>query len=193
MFAIIYGTTNYLNSLRDFYFSPYFAWELNIPLIPWMILSYYSAYLAPVCGYLFLPKADHKPLVLTMMAAMAIAGFIFIIFPTKIGFTQDLTQTGIYRPLFEILWGLDYPHNLVPSLHVVIPGLLFLAINRRPLPVWFKVVIGIAVVMTFASTQFVHQHHLLDIFAALLLIGVTYKYIFLKYAQEVDMPETNNK
>jgi len=85
-----------------------------------------------------------------------------------LGFSRYLPEEHFYRQLFQGIFSIDLPFNLVPSLHVVYSTSICLAIASRAshrvqafLWCWLALLV--------ASTLLVHQHHLLDVVAGLLL------------------------
>ena len=69
----------------------------------------------------------------------------------------------------------DKPHNLLPSLHIVYTALTCLAVCQCQ---WPKGRAGLCIAIVLwsvaicASTMLVHQHHVLDVVTALLLVAV---------------------
>jgi membrane-associated phospholipid phosphatase len=139
----------------------FFAWERDIPLIPWMIWPYLSLY--PVFLLPLLHMTPGQMSVLTWQSAVSvlIAGMVFVLIPGRLGFSPTLV-TGMLTPLFDLMTAVDTPHNLVPSLHVTFAALiLFGCAEQASRPLAWIYRLWLAVMC--ASTVFVHQHHLLDV------------------------------
>jgi hypothetical protein len=171
VFFAVYPTLNWFTSTRAHRLHLYVAPELAIPLVPqfiWPYLSMYPLLLAP----LFLLPASRMPaLGRQLIAGTIAAGLIFLVLPADLGFIRVVPSDPMYAKIFAGLFGLDRPHNLVPSLHVVWSCAIILActdvarpITRGLLYAWLAIVI--------VSTVLVHQHHVMDAVAALALVFI---------------------
>jgi len=166
-FFSIYPTTNWFAGLRD----PrclFFAWELSLPLVPQFIWFYLSMYILFALPPFFLSPGELKLLAKELIAATCLAGVVFFVLPARLGFPRVVPPDWPYREMFQTLFAIDQPFNLVPSLHVVYSTAIVLAIagqlgkrRRAALFVW----LGLLCV----STILVHQHHLLDVATGLAL------------------------
>ena len=171
-FSAIYPTLNWITSLRPNRFHLYAAQELRIPFLPafiWAYLSMYLLFLAP----LFLLPAMRMPALGKQLIACTIAsGAVFLVLPADLGFTRVVPPDPPYSAIYQAIFGIDRPHNLVPSLHVVWSCAIIFAcadavrspVGRRLLYAWLAIVV--------VSTVFVHQHHILDVLAAIPIVFV---------------------
>ena len=98
-------------------------------------------------------------------------GAIFLLLPAKLGFERPASVPG-YDGAFGFIYFLDLPHNLLPSLHVAWSALILHAV-WRPSPPWARRLFEIWFVLMSASVVLVHQHHVLDVAAGLLLAYVS--------------------
>ena len=141
----------------------YFAFERDIPLIPWMIwpyLSLFSLYLLPL--FLLTPT---QTVILTCQSLLCVvvAGVVFVVLPVRTGFAPVQVE-GLHAPVFVLLRLVDVPPNtnLAPSLHVAGAALLLLACASRA-PRWLALACLVWLPVISASTVLVHQHHILDV------------------------------
>jgi len=178
-FFSVYPTMNWVTSLRKAPLHLYFPAELAIPFIPqfiWPYLSMYILFLLP----LFLVPASRMPaLGKQLIAGSLVSGMLFLILPAELGFVRQVPEQAPYAAIFAGVFNVDRPYNLVPSLHVIFSAAIAFACAdfarpsiRALLFAWLSVLI--------ASTVFVHQHHLLDIVSALLIV------FFLRRRYEVN-------
>ncbi len=166
--TVPYLLANKYNTTHQEHMNFYFMWELTyIPFIPWMIIPYVSAYFVPFITIYKLSWSEKKALVWTITTSGIVGAIIFVLFPTVLGFDRDISQTGAWAPLYEILWKADYPYNLFPSMHVVMAYLLIRPIISKMKHVWSKVLMIIQLVFVCVSVLLVHQHHVLDLLAGL--------------------------
>lgn len=170
VFFAVYPATNELTAHRSGHWRLYLAAEQAIPFVPaavWLYLSMYLLFLLPA---LFVPARAAPALGRQLIAGCVIGGLAFLLFPAVLGFERTLPAQAPYREIFQALHRVDAPHNLVPSLHVVFSSLIALACAQfaRPavgtgLRLWLALIV--------LSTLLVHQHHLLDVATALLLVA----------------------
>jgi membrane-associated phospholipid phosphatase len=161
-FFVVYPTTNWLASLRNEHYSLYVVGELSMPFVPefvWFYFSMYGLFLLP--PFLLNPE-ELKRLAKELILATGVAGLVFVAFPARLGFARTLPEDELYRAIFEGLFTVDHPFNLVPSLHVVYTTAIGLAVvfhirsgTRVLLCCWWGAIVS--------STVLVHQHHLLDV------------------------------
>lgn len=177
----VYPTTNWLSSLRAEHYVVYSAAELQIPFIASFIWLYLSMYLLFALPPFFLDPPELKRLGRELIMATLISGLIFLIFPAKLGFPRELPEQAPYRDLYAALFSLDHPFNLLPSLHVVYSAAIALAIVRNT-EVSMRVMILLWLSMIVCSTVLVHQHHLADVVAGLLLTVFVSTFVGKKYA-----------
>jgi membrane-associated phospholipid phosphatase len=164
----IYPTTNWLTSLRETHYPLYFDGELGIPFVPAFIWLYLSMYVLFALPPFFLDNEQLKRLAKELVLATIASGVIFMAVPAQLGFSRVLPAGDFYRTLYQGMFSVDQPFNLVPSLHVVYSTSIFLAIATRA-SVRVRILLWAWLVLLVASTMLVHQHHLLDVVTGLLL------------------------
>jgi membrane-associated phospholipid phosphatase len=178
-FFSIYPTCNWLSTQRSHTFNLYFTAELSIPFVPefiWVYFSMYLLFLLPPC---FLGVADLKVLGKQLISATLFSCVIFLLFPAKLGFERSIPQNPLYESIFAKLFAIDMPYNLVPSLHVVFSALIVLVMTDTFKTVWGKFVCWGWLSAICLSTLLVHQHHLLDLFAGL-VVAWLFRYLLKK-------------
>lgn len=176
-FFSVYPTCNWLTSLRGEYFSLYFAAELNVPFVPEFIVVYLSMYILFMTPPFFMRVAELTALGKQLIAGTLLSGLIFMLLPARLGFERQVPEGEWLASLYSTMFAIDMPHNMVPSLHVVFSALILLSLARsesggRFRPFWYGWLVVIC-----ASTLLVHQHHLLDVVAALALVYLLRKNI----------------
>jgi hypothetical protein len=170
-FFAVYPTMNWFTSLRVYRLHLYVTPELAIPFVHqfiWAYLSLYALFLLPI---FMLPAARLPPLGKQLVTGTLASGVLFALLPAELGFVRTIPADPTYAGIFAAIFGLDRPHNLVPSLHVVWAAAIILAcaetagaLGRTLLFNWFAILM--------ASTLLVHQHHVLDIAAAIVLVFI---------------------
>ena len=108
------------------------------------------------------------------MTAKVICGVIFILFPTT-NVRPDIDGSGIFDCLMGIIYHLDPPLDLFPSIHCLVSLLSWLGIRKcSSIPRWYRNFTLIFAVMIFASTQFTKQHYLADVIGGIAIALVCY-------------------
>jgi len=170
-FFAVYPATNWLASQRALTLQLYVPLELGVPFIPqfiWLYVSMYVLFLAPL---FVLPAGCMPALGRQLVAGTLISGLLFLLLPARLGFERVVPADPLYAAMYAMIFRLDQPYNLVPSLHLVFSGAIALACAqvappglRAGLLVWLAAIA--------LSTLLVHQHHLLDVVAAFVLVHV---------------------
>jgi hypothetical protein len=162
LFVVVYGGCNAIAARRGVVATCLFQWELHIPLVPILIVPYFSIDLLFVCSFLLCSDGTELTAhAKRIAAAIVLAGVAFVLFPLKTGYPHPVIL-GWQGDLFGFLWSFDRPHNLVPSLHVAFASLLwpiyFRRASRRMRPIvhaWF--------VLILVSPLLTWQHHVIDV------------------------------
>lgn len=180
-FFCTYPTTNWLAESSAKHYSVHLAAELGIPFVAEFIWFYLSMYLLFALPPFFLQPLELKRLGIELLVSTALAGIVFVIFPVKLGFDRMAPDDPLYGAIYAAVFSIDKPFNLLPSLHVVYTCAIALSITRRMGEYSRGIVLLWATLITL-STLFVHQHHLLDIVSALLLVGSVSVIVGRRYA-----------
>lgn len=173
----VYPTANWLASLRTQRYDFITPWDALIPMVPQFIFVYFSFFAFLLLPYWLVQQPAISTLGKRQVAGTLICGLIFVLFPANLAFERVIPDAEPYRSIFSVMFLVDKPHNLLPSLHIVYTALTGLAICQTQ---WHKGRIGLCAVIALwsvaicASTMLVHQHHILDVVTALLLVAVLY-------------------
>ena len=128
-FFAVYPTCNWLTSLRGDYFSLYLPIELNVPFVPEFIVFYLSMYVLFAMPPFFLRVPELTALGKQLIVGTLVSGLIFLLVPTRLGFTRQIPDGELLAPVYVKMFSVDLPHNMVPSLHVVFTALIALALG----------------------------------------------------------------
>jgi membrane-associated phospholipid phosphatase len=178
LFAVVYFTLNWLTAHRPGHYRLYFAWELSIPFVPAMIYVYASILVLFLLPPLLLRRHAFAALARAMVVVILVAAATFLLVPAESGFQRPARVPG-YDVVYQTLYALDQPYNLVPSLHIACAALCIAAllhagprtVIKRGLLVWAGL-LSVSVVL-------VHQHHLLDVVTGWLLGLAAYRLVYL--------------
>jgi membrane-associated phospholipid phosphatase len=168
-FSAVYPTLNWLTSVRERPYQLYVAAELSVPFVPELIWVYLSMYVLFLMPLLLLPAARMAALGKQLIAGTLIGGVVFLVLPAELGFARTIPEAPRYAEIYAALFRLDFPYNLVPSLHVFFSAAIAMAcadiarlLTRITMLAWLAAIA--------ASTVLIHQHHILDLAAAFILV-----------------------
>ena len=181
LFLIIYIPLNQIE--REDYINAYFQWELGIPLIGWMIIPYHFFNLLFLFPLFVLRSRSIYILGAASALSTIIAGIIFMLFPTQLGF-ERIAPPGFTENLYLFLFKVDRTTNLLPSLHVTYTTLYFMSCITYFKSARVRLILSICTIFVMSSVLFTHQHHVLDIISAIILACSVFwfvqKYIYGK-------------
>lgn len=150
--------------------------DKKIPFVPIFIFIYILSYLQWFLGYLFICREGEKvcyDIMATNLVAKVICFAIFVFFPTTM-LRANIVSTDIFSSLNGLIYNLDNPDNLLPSLHCLESWLLFRTAHKiTKVGKWLKPAWFIFALLVFASVLFVKQHVILDIPAAIIVCEIS--------------------
>lgn len=133
---------------------------------PVWVTVYIASYVYWIVGYIAVCRRGKRNCRLLCRAdyvAKAVAALCFVLIPTTI-VRPEMNGTGIFERLLWLIYYLDTPLNLFPSMHCLLSWLLARELmdikEFSPLIRWGAVVFSF---MVFASTIFTGQHVVADI------------------------------
>lgn len=143
-----------------------------IPVVPVWVTVYFLVFLdwaAAILAILSDSRAHARRFTGAYMIAMLLSGLLFVFYPCTMA-RPELPGHDVFSALLRLLYRIDPPTYLFPSLHVLVTYLCWRgAMGCRRLPKWFaRLQLG-ALVCVCLCILFVKQHVLLDIPAALLV------------------------
>lgn len=102
------------------------------------------------------------------LIAMLISCVVFLVYPTTM--TRPVpSDAGLFNVLLGLLYQIDDPVNLCPSLHVLITYFcLRCAVGSRTVPKWYLPFSAVFLMLVCLCVLFVKQHVLFDIPSAIL-------------------------
>ena len=109
-----------------------------------------------------------------LVVVTVLSGILFLLVPTQLGFSRVEPMDPFYQGLFAQLFTIDLPHNLVPSLHVIFSAVIVIAVLEGIGHAGIKLALWSWLGLLCLSTLLVHPHHLLDVFAGLLIAVLSY-------------------
>jgi hypothetical protein len=148
-----------------------FAWERELPLLPWMVFPYLLALVLPDFALFGWPDADRRgfrrqALCYSVMHVVCFA--IFVVYPVKADLRPPaLSGDGASIRALAYYYEIDPPVNLFPSLHcanAALSAIMAYKISRR---IGRLVAVGAGLVVL--SVVLVKQHYVADAVAGIAL------------------------
>lgn len=166
--------------------------DAYIPFCEWFAIPYYFWFVflvgMVIYGVLFDFRALRHYMWFVILTYTATA-IIYLIWPNMqalrpVDFPRDNLLTDIVKGLYDF----DTNTNVCPSIHVLGSlGVCFAGLHSRTLKGWgWKSFFVISTVLITASTVFLKQHSILDVFAALLLGAICYPLVIFVICRRED-------
>ncbi len=146
--------------------------DKKIPFVPEFIVIYILA-IGQWILILALAAREEKDFYFKATAAeMSSKIFVFLIFlflPTSME-RGDIQGTDIFDMLTQLIYTLDAPNNLFPSIHCLDSWVcLRVVCKMKTAPKWFKICNAIFSLLVFASVVLVKQHLFVDILGGIFI------------------------
>ena len=137
-----------------------------IPFLPAFVVIYLLAYPQWICGHLLAARESQQLCRVYERAdiiAKLLCGLFFLFLPTTLP-RPSVTGSGPFELLTALIYRLDAPDNLFPSIHCLESCMcLRSAWCIKKAPGWYKMFSLVMTVLVFASTVCLRQHVFIDI------------------------------
>lgn len=151
--------------------------EEIIPFQPAWIIVYFGCFLFWGANYILISRRGKEEWFRFLWAdlcAELVCGIFFILMPTT-NIRPEVTGTDLASQLVVMLYQVDPPQNLFPSIHCMVSWFCFIGVRfDRRIPLWYRGFNCVFALAVCASTLFLKQHCLPDVFAGILLAEATY-------------------
>jgi membrane-associated phospholipid phosphatase len=179
LFAVVYFGVNWITARRTGNYHLFFDWESAIPFVPVMIYVYASLLVLMLLPVFTLTNEQLRALARATVINLFSAATIYLLLPADLGFDRR-EHVPDYDAVFQALYVLDAPHNLVPSLHIACSILFIAAILNNTSSPWRRFGFLLWGLLICASVLLVHQHHVLDVISGFLLGLMTFRLVYLR-------------
>ena len=141
------------------------------PLIPAFTIVYFGCYITWSLGYIIIYHLNrddaHRFYLADIMAKLACFA-IFIIIPTSM--ERPAVPDGFFGNILGLLYKVDAPDNLFPSIHCLESWFGFIAYRaRKDVSPWIKIGFFVLAILVFLSTLYTKQHLLADVAGGIIL------------------------
>jgi membrane-associated phospholipid phosphatase len=148
-----------------------------IPFMPWTICIYLGCFF--FWFYLYrlvsrLPRQEADRFFCANLLGKGVSFIVFVLFPTTMP-RPELGGGTVWIALMRILYVIDAPDNLFPSMHCMIAWLCWVGIRRnRRVPLSWQIAALLMAVAVCLSTLTIRQHVLMDVVGGILLSELSY-------------------
>ncbi len=148
------------------------ALDARIPFSPPWVVVYFLAFAFWLgTGLWFLPEDKSRAYRFTAayFLAMALSAVVFLARPGTME-RPEIVGSGFFEDWMRLVYRVDTPTNLCPSLHVLITWLCWRGTwGSRRIPGWYKVFSFVFVLCVCCAVLLVKQHALIDVPCGLLV------------------------
>ena len=148
------------------------AFDRKVPMINWFILIYWLAYIFWLVNYVLTARISKEHCMRFTFAdiiSRLICAVFFLLLPTT-NIRPQVMGDDIFAELMRLLYRLDPPANLFPSIHCLVSWFSYIGIRgKKQIPLWYRVFSLLFALAICASTQFTKQHYWIDLVAGIAL------------------------
>lgn len=144
-----------------------------VPFVPWWIYIYFICYAFWAANYVLVARVSDREqffrFVTAELMSKTVCLIFFLVLPTT-NVRPAVTGTDFASDLMRMLYTIDAPANLFPSIHCLVSWFCWIGIrgNKR-VPAAYRIFSLVFALAVCASTQFTKQHYIVDVAGGLLL------------------------
>lgn len=167
----VYWIALYINTGRPAYDLTTWLDQL-VPFLPLSTIPYVLAFPFWVCGFLYAATLESRHF-FRVFLAVELTHFsafgIYLLFPTTLTWPEISTDIPFgWMP--RLIYSLDQPTNLFPSMHCYVSWMLWLSVRgRSEVPQNYRRFCLFFALLICLSTQTLKQHYLADLISGILL------------------------
>ena len=169
--CIIYWGTQLIDANRTKYdFTN--AFDRKVPFVKEWIIIYVVCYLFWAINYILASREGNEHcfrFVTADLISRVICGIFFILIPTT-NVRPEVVGTDFFSWLVQLIYFLDKPINLFPSIHCLVSWNCYMGIKKsKRLPKGYIIFSLIFAILVCISTQFTKQHYIIDLIGGIAL------------------------
>lgn len=168
--SVYFGTQQLLLHVKHYDLAS--SLDQKVPLISVFVWIYVLSYPFWLLNYIMIArkgKKDWFQFATGDMLSRLICGLIFCVLPTMT-VRPDVHLTGISGSALMVIFAMDVPSNLFPSIHCLASWNGYIGVRGvKSIPLTYRIFCLVFSLLIFASTQFTKQHYLIDILGGVVL------------------------
>ncbi|HKM03450.1 MAG TPA: phosphatase PAP2 family protein [Lachnospiraceae bacterium] len=146
--------------------------DKKIPFVKEWISIYVVCYIFWLINYVLICREGKEKwyrFATADLLSRFICAIFFIALPTT-NIRPLVLGDDIFSGLVRLVYRLDQPTNLFPSIHCLVSWYCFIGIRKsKKIPLWYKVFSCVFAILVCVSTQFTKQHYLIDIAGGIII------------------------
>ena len=152
--------------------------DRKISLVPWTVVIYLGCYLFWGVNYwICADQPDHERIRFYTADALAkaVCCLVFFLYPTT-NTRPEYVGSGFWGFAMKLLYWIDSPDNLFPSIHCLVSWLCWVGVrNRKDISAWYRCAsLGMALAVCI-STLTTRQHVIVDVIGGIALAEASYQ------------------
>ncbi len=165
-----------------------------IPFNEWFAIPYFlwfAAFPGSLLFFMLLDKRDFFDLCIVIFGGALFCFAVYLFWPNGLQLRPAETADNLLCRLMQLVWLVDAPNNVCPSLHVSIScGIALVSWRSAALKPYLPLRLAIAALMLLicVSTVFVKQHSVLDVLAGAVLSLAIYLPLSLRRKYRLPKP-----
>lgn len=149
----------------------------NIPFLPWTVTIYVLTYVYWVINYILISRRDIEHVSRFFLAdfiTRTAALVLFIAVPTMT-VRPEITGTGFFDRALGLIYTLDAPDNLFPSIHCIASTMAAIGIaTEKKVPLWYRICSFFITAAICISTLTTKQHVIVDVISGVGIPFIAY-------------------
>ena len=156
-----------------------------IPFSAWWVVPYFFWFvyiIGNIAWFFFKDRPALAKYMWFVIITHSIIAVVYFVYPTSQLLRPEVTEKGFFYDVVRWLYGYDTNTNVCPSIHVAGSfAVMFAALSAKSIKSrWVKVLYVIAAVMICASTVFLKQHSIVDVWWGVILSAAVYPFVFCR-------------
>lgn len=149
----------------------------KIPLLPWTVCIYLFSFIFWAVNYTLAARRTPRQAYRLFCAdfiAKIICLLLFVALPTETS-RPEISGSDVWSALLRLLYTIDQPNNLFPSIHCIASFLSAVGIaTEKTIPLWYRLLSFAIMLAICISTVTTKQHLSLDVLGGILLAAVSF-------------------
>lgn len=148
-----------------------------VPVVPAFAAVYLGCYLFWTVNYIIIARQGKEYCIRFAVADMMsrlICGTFYLLMPTT-NIRPVLTEPGFWDSVLLLVYSIDPPTRLFPSIHCLVSWFCYIGIRRQKnIPKGYRIFSCFFALLVCVSTQLTKQHYIVDAIAGIILAEGTY-------------------
>ena len=179
--ALLFSTLSFSLAKLLIFWRPHLnmtvPWDAAVPFLPWTVSIYLGSFVYWYLSFVLIAREDREQADRFFCAhalTVSLSFLCFVLMPTTLE-RPEITGGGLWNGLMRIVYWVDTPENLFPSLHCSTAWLCWIGVRRRKdLPLWLKLLFLLLSLMVCVSTLTTRQHVMADVVSGVALAELDY-------------------